>query len=235
MRFFVGTSGYSYKEWLGKFYPEKLSSKKWLAYYASKFDAVELNHTFYRMPTVSAIAETAKQVARETDADPFRCVLKANMRFGNPAKISEPKALADAWIERACALGPNMGPTYFQIAKFARKNLPALEAMLDAFDGALPSVVEFRHPSWHDEETYAALRARGVGLCISDSDDSSDPKVITAERTYLRLRKTAYTDAELAVWRDFARASGVREAYVFMKHEDEARGPEFATRFMSML
>jgi uncharacterized protein YecE (DUF72 family) len=233
MKIRVGTSGYSYKEWKGTFYPEDLPAAKMLPYYAERFDSVEVNNTFYRMPEAKTVAKWETQVP-----DWFTFVLKA------PQRITHFKQLAGAeddvrhLFDVAESLGPKLGPVLFQLPPYARKDVEKLRAFLAALPPARRVAFEFRHHSWFDEEVYTALRARDAALCLADTDEVADPAslvVPTASWGYLRLRRSEYAPGELAAWASRVEAQSWSDAYVFFKHEDEGKGPRFAVEFRERL
>jgi uncharacterized protein YecE (DUF72 family) len=231
MRVRTGTSGYSYKEWKGSFYPEKLPAAKMLGYYAERLGTVEINNTFYRMPKRETVAAWAEQVP-----DGFRFVLKASQR------ITHKKRLADAGdelayvVESARELGEKRGPMLFQLPPFLRKDLPRLEAFLAILPDDWRAAFEFRHASWVDDDVHAALRARGACLVASDMDGAEPPAVVpTAPFGYLRLRRERYEPDALARWADAIRAQAWEDCYVFFKHEDDAAGPALAADFGKLM
>lgn len=225
----VGTSGWSYDAWIGKFYPDDLPKTKMLAYYAERFRTVEINNTFYRLPNPKVLSGWADQVPSN-----FSFVLKANQRFGSPSKL-EDSTLTDTWYSLARNLGDKLGPSFFQIAKWARKDLPALERFLGTLPSDHQAVFEFRHPSWIADDTFELLAKFGASFCISETDDACDPKVATGPFGYLRLRKVSYSDKELDAWLSFVHEQPYKRAYIFFKHEDEGTGPMFAERFAQRL
>ena len=157
MRIAVGTSGYAYKEWKGSFYPEKLAQDKMLAFYGERFDTVEINNTFYRMPKESVLANWAAQVP-----DGFRFVLKASQRITHFKRLQDAGEELSYFLQTSSTLGPKLGPTLFQLPPNFKKDLPRLVAFLDLLPKHWRAAVEFRHASWHDDETHAALRDRQV-------------------------------------------------------------------------
>ena len=225
----VGTSGYSYKEWKGIFYPEDLPAAKMLDYYASRFDTVEINNTFYRMPEEKMVAKWATQVP-----DGFTFVLKAPQRITHQKKLAGAEDDVAHLFQVAASLGEKLGPVLFQLPPFSRKDAARLQAFLEWLPEKRQVAFEFRHASWCDDEIYSLLRTRDVPLCLSDTDESGDPDKLvipTATWGYLRLRRTEYTDRDLEAWARRIEQQQWREAYVFFKHEDEAKGPAFASRF----
>ena len=227
MRLIVGTSGYSYKEWKGTFYPASLPASEMLPFYASHFRAVEINNTFYRMPTETLVANWAAEVP-----DGFTFVLKA------PQWITHRQVLAaDAvhrFVDVAKTLGPKLGPLMFRMPP--QRDLPKLRELLALVPREQRVTIEFRDASWNNDEVHAALRERDAALCIADTDDVDDPDqllVSTASWGYLRLRRTDYSGDDLDAWRRRIDAQPWSEAYVFFKHEDEGKGPAFAKRFLA--
>lgn len=230
MNLYVGTSGYSYKEWKGTFYPQKLPAKQMLPYYGEHFRTVEINNTFYRMPTASVLTGWANAVPAE-----FKFVLKA------PKQITHFKRLEDAgkslaqFLEVAGALVEHRGPLLFQLPPTAKKDAARLRSFLALLPPQCRAAIEFRHVSWFDEEIFTLLRTHGTALCVADADDELDvPLVATADWGYLRLRRPDYGAAELKAWMKRVRKQNWQEAFVFFKHEDEGKGPQFAKQFMEL-
>ena len=230
MKLWVGTSGYSYKAWLGSFYPERLPAKDMLRFYASRLSTVEINNTFYRLPKETVLQNWAEQVPPE-----FRFVLKA------PQKITHIKRLKDVgpeieYLFRAeTSLGQNKGAVLFQLPPSLRKNLPALQNILSILPGDRPVAFEFRHPSWFDEEIFACLRERNCALCLAEMEQTETRNLVaTATWGYLRLRRSDYTTTDLLNWKQRILAENWDHAYVFFKHEDEGIGPKLAAQFLGL-
>ncbi len=230
MAVIVGTSGYSYKEWKGIFYPEDLPAAKMLSFYAEHFGSVEINNTFYRMPNAATIEKWSSEVP-----EGFRFVLKAPQRITHHKRLAGVEDDVRYFLEVASALGPKLGPLLFQLPPNLRKDPEKLRAFLTLIPHNWRVALEVRHDSWCDDETYAILRDRDVPLCLSDTDEVADPEALivkTASWAYFRLRRTEYTDEQLAAWARRIDAQGWSDAYVFFKHEDEGKGPAFAKRFI---
>jgi uncharacterized protein YecE (DUF72 family) len=232
MRLIVGTSGYSYKEWKGTFYPDDLPAAKMLPFYAGHFESVEINNTFYRMPEEKTLEKWAGEVP-----DHFTFVLKAPQRITHQKKLNDAGDDVRRLFEIAATLGPKLGPVLFQLPPYLRKDA----ARLREFIGVVPREprigFEFRHESWMDEEVFDILRRRDAALCASDTDEVADADALlvpTASWGYQRLRRTDYSDAQLQAWRDRIARQSWSEAYVFFKHEDEGKGPAFAKRFLAL-
>jgi len=226
MRVAVGTSGFAYKEWKGSFYPDDLPASGMLAFYSSRFPTVEINNTFYRMPTEKVLLQWAAQVP-----DEFSFVLKASQRITHHARLKNVDELLEYFTRTASVLGPKLGPTLFQLPPNMKQDVARLRDFLALLPRRWRAAFEFRHASWFDDETYAALRERDAALCVADTDDDEGHVVATAAWGYLRLRREAYDDAALEAWAERVAAQPWTEAVVFFKHEDEATGPALAARF----
>ena len=225
----VGTSGYSYKEWKGSFYPEDLPASKMLEFYAGRFDTVEINNTFYRMPEATMLDKWATQVP-----DGFTFVLKAPQRITHRQKLSGSEEDVRYLFEAASTLGTKLGPVLFQLPPFFKKDSEKLRTFLGVLPPRSPVAFEFRHESWCDDEVYSILSERDVPICLSDTDEVTDPNTLvipTASWGYLRLRRTEYTESAIGDWAQRIAKQPWRETYVFFKHEDEGRGPRFAEQF----
>jgi len=226
---FVGTSGYSYKEWKGSFYPRDLPAKGMLRYYAERFGAVESNSTFYRLPT----AKVVKSWAAEVPAG-FRFALKAPQRITHFQRLKGARGSVSQFLRVAAVLGDRLGPLLFQLPPNFKKDVPRLEAFLALLPAGTRAAFEFRHASWFDDETFDILRARGAALCIAEDEDLATPFEATAKWGYLRLRRLDYTRADLSAWAKRVRRQTWGEAFVFFKHEDTGRGPVFAKKFLEL-
>jgi uncharacterized protein YecE (DUF72 family) len=231
MKVRAGTSGYSYKEWKGNFYPEDLATTGMLAYYAKLFSTVEINNTFYRMPAAKVLLNWAEQVP-----EGFAFVLKAPRRISHDKRLKNVDEDVAYLVKTMAALGQKRGPLLFQLPPFFRKDVPGLRGFLGLLPRELPAALEFRHQSWFDDEVFALLREHNAALCLADADNELEiPFVATANWGYLRLRRPEYTDADLGDWAKRVTAQPWKEAFVFFKHEEEGKGPEFASRFLKMV
>jgi uncharacterized protein YecE (DUF72 family) len=229
MRLIVGTSGYSYKEWKGTFYPAALSAAKMLSFYAQHFRSVEINNTYYRMPDAKMVAKWAAEVP-----DGFTFVLKAPLRITPMNKDARAQADVRLFLEVAGSLGSKLGPILFRPS--STKDVGKLRHFLRLIPADQKIVFELRHPSWEDDEVYGVLREHDAAVCVADTDETEDPDkliVNTASWGYLRLRRTEYDSAALAAWRKRIESQPWSEAYVFFKHEDEGKGPLFARQFIT--
>jgi len=232
MRVHVGTSGYAYKEWKGTFYPDDLKADGMLPYYAARFDTVEINNTFYRMPTAKTLAGWAGAVP-----DGFTLVLKASQKITHFNRLQGVDDTLRYLCDTALGLGPKLGPLLFQLPPNFKQDLDRLRAFLPLLNQEIRCAFEFRHPSWFAPDTYELLRARNVGLCIADTAEGTTPLEAPADFGYFRLRDEGYGDDDLARWAGKIRemGGGWKDAFVFFKHEDSGKGPEFAQRFRALL
>ncbi len=225
----VGTSGFSYKEWKGSFYPEDLPQSKFLSYYAEHFSTVEINNTFYRMPKPDLLDGWAQQVG-----DDFRFVLKASRRITHQGRLKDVGDSVAYLYDVAGTLGERLGPVLFQLPPYLKKDVERLRDFLGTLPDGARAAMEFRDASWHDPEVFDALRDAGVALCIAETGEEDTPFEATADWGYLRLRKVEYEPGELRAWADRIKASGWNETYAFFKHEDEGTGPALGKRFAEL-
>jgi len=221
----AGTSGFSYKEWLGHFYPEQLPANEMLRYYAAHFSTVEINNTFYRMPAESMLTQWSQQVPEQ-----FAFTLKAPRRITHDQRLRESEANVAEFLRRAQVLGGRLGALLFQLPPYLKKDLPRLRDFLALLPPGREVAFEFRNNSWHDDEVYEALRGRGAILCMTDTDEGDTPFVATSDCGYIRLRRTHYDDRELDAWAAQIAAKSLPKTYVYFMHEDEALGTRFARR-----
>ncbi|HVH29961.1 MAG TPA: DUF72 domain-containing protein [Vicinamibacterales bacterium] len=231
-RIWVGTSGYNYPEWRGSFYPRDLPQAKMLPYYAARFPTVEINYTFHRMPTEKLVAGWAAQTP-----SPFRLTLKAPRRITHDSRLRDCGPLVAAFCNVAGALGDKLGTLLFQLPPTAKKDLQIFDAFLADLPPGAPAAFEFRHPSWLDEEVFTRLERRNLALCVADSEKMSTPLRTTASYAYFRLRDEGYSTADIVRWADtIAReTAGCTDVFVYFKHEEQGKGPEFARLFMDRL
>ncbi len=223
----VGTSGFAYREWKGSFYPEKIRNDDMLAFYATRFRAVEVNNTFYRMPTKEMLARWRDQVPGS-----FTFALKASRRITHQKRLKECADSLHYLIETSAVLGDALGPFLFQLPPNMRADVARLTDFLAILPRDCRAAFEFRHPSWHEPSVFEALGTRNAALCIADTGGETDaPVVATADWGYLRLRRQAYVESDLDGWAATIGDQQWRDAFVFFKHEDEATGPALAARF----
>jgi uncharacterized protein YecE (DUF72 family) len=230
MRFFIGTSGYSYPAWKGSFYPKKLPRKEMLSYYSQRFSTVEINSSFYQMPKASALKAWAWQVPNG-----FRFALKAPQIITHRKRLKSAARETKSLLRAASALNGRQGPLLFQLPPNFKKDLPRLEAFFDLIGDETRIAFEFRHVSWFDDEVFDCLRSNSCALCVADTDDSPCSVLTsTAGWGYVRLRRERYTDRRLRAWIKSLKSQQWNEAYVFFKHEETGTGPKFAARFLEL-
>jgi uncharacterized protein YecE (DUF72 family) len=229
VRVFTGTSGFSYKEWKGSFYPEDLPDAGMLRHYASRLSAVEINNTFYRMPRAALLESWAEQVP-----DGFAFALKASQQITHRKRLKDAGESVAYFLGVATTLGDRLGPILFQLPPNLKKDVPRLKDFLALLPPATRASFEFRHESWFDAEVFDALRSARAALCWAEDEKLSAPTEATADWGYARLRRPDYGEPELAAWADRIRAQAWSDAFVFFKHEDEATGPRLAERMRSL-
>ncbi len=230
----VGTSGYNYPEWKGSFYPADLAASKMLPYYASKFRTVEINYTFYRMPTSKIVNGWAAQVPPE-----FRFTLKAPKRITHDKRLRAAE-VADSlrtFVSVAGELGPQLAALLFQLPPNLKKDLPLLNEFVSLLPLETKAAFEFRNASWLDDQVYTALKARNIALCVADSEARQTPAIATADYAYLRLRDEGYGDADIEKWAEAAKQldATCSDVFVYFKHEDEGKGAAFGQQMMGLL
>ncbi len=231
MRARVGTSGYSYKEWKGHFYPEKIKPAEMLAYYATRLETVEINNTFYRMPRKEMLATWAGQVPEN-----FSFVLKASRRITHQQRLKDSQESLSYLLDAASVLEGRLGPILFQMPPYFKKDVAVLRDFLELLPEGRRGAFEFRNASWFDDEVYDVLRAGGGALVVADSGKDEEPKkVATAGFGYLRLRREDYDDDALNSWASWIREQPWEAVWVFFKHEDEGAGPRLAARLDAIL
>jgi uncharacterized protein YecE (DUF72 family) len=224
MKIAVGTSGFAYKEWKGTFYPDTIAPDQMLRSYARRLGAVEINNTFYRMPTARLLEGWASQVPRG-----FRFAFKAPQLITHFKRLRHVDEEIDYLFRTLALLGPRLGPVLFQFPPSFPADLPALEGLLALIPRTTACAFEFRHLSWHADDVLDLLRARGCSLCIADTDEHPATQIAaTASWGYLRLRRSDYSDDELSAWVKRIQAQAWKRAFVFVKHEDAAGGARAA-------
>ena len=230
MKLHVGTSGYSYKEWKGNFYPEDLPAKEMLLYYSRRLPAVEINNTFYRLPQATMIENWKEQVP-----DEFRFSIKATQRITHIKRLNNVAEETKYLLDTSRLLGECLGVVLFQLPPNMKKDSGRLKLFLELLPSDARAAFEFRHETWFDEEIFDLLRNKVCALVVSDTDDKPLSEIIsTAGWGYLRLRRTAYDENDLADWMKRVEDQKWKDAFVFFKHEDEGIGPKLAARFLEL-
>jgi uncharacterized protein YecE (DUF72 family) len=229
MRLLAGTSGYSFKEWKGTFYPEDIKADGMLGFYASKFPTIEINNTFYRLPKEHVLLDWASQVP-----DAFTFAIKASQRITHHTRLKvESQSLVEYLLKNTSALADKLGPILFQLPPNLKKDIPRLQNFLTYLPEDRRYTFEFRHDTWFDEDVFTVLRDRDIALCISESAELKCPVVCTATWGYLRLHKLDYDQAALGEWAKCVASQNWTDAYVYLKHDEgEGSGPPAVESFM---
>src|SRR5882762_7905736 len=228
----VGTSGYNYPEWKGSFYPSDLPAAKMLPYYSARFPTVEINYTFYRMPTEKLVGGWASQTP-----SPFKLTLKAPRRITHDSRLKDCAPLVSTFCQVAGTLGDKLGTLLFQLPPFLRKDLAVFDEFLAGLPVGVRAAFEFRHASWLDDDVYERLARRNLALCVADSEKMSTPVRLTADYGYFRLRDEGYTPDDIARWAQTIhdKTSDCTDVFVYFKHEEAGKGPEFARLLLDAL
>ncbi len=228
----VGTSGWNYPEWKGSFYPGDMKPTAMLPYYAERFGTVEVNATFYRMPTPKVVEGWAGAVPPK-----FTFVLKAPQRITHFARLRDVDDPVRVFCDVARGLGPRVGPLLFQLPPNFKKDVSRLGDVLYMVPPDIRMAWEFRHDSWFADDVYERLRARNAALAIVEDEEATTPTLATADWGYFRLRAVDYTEARLQAWVETIRTTGAgwRDAFVFFKHEEHGTAPTLARRLLSLL
>jgi len=230
MNLYVGTSGYSYPKWKGKFYPQDLPAKGMLRYYGENFRSVESNSTFRGMPKPDVFTRWAEEVPGD-----FKFALKAPQQITHIKRLKDSKELVSNVFEAAGVLEGRLGPVLFQLPPNFKKDATRLREFLGWLPKRSRAAFEFRHETWFDEEIFELLKKHKAALCIAEADNELKvPFVSTTDWGYLRLRREDYADAELRAWVKKVQEQDWSDAFVYFRHEDDAKGPKFAKRFLEL-
>ena len=228
-RILAGASGYSFKEWKGTFYPDKIKPEEMLGFYAKHLRTVEINNTFYRMPQPSML-----QTWDERTPARFRFAIKAPRLITHQQRLkADASAESVAHLYKTLAsLGENKrGPVLFQLPPFMKKDLALLTEFLELLPEDHGAAFEFRNESWFEDPVYQALQKAGASLCLSEREDAAPPQLQeTASWGYVRLRLESYSDKELQRWADRLLETGWKKIYVYFMHEPTA--PAYAQALM---
>ena len=232
MRIHVGTSGYNYTEWKGTFYPADLPTKEMFGYYSTRFKTVEINYTFYRMPTEKTTSGWLAQAPPD-----FTYTLKAPQRMTHIQKLQGSEESLATFVNAARILGGHLACLLFQLPPTFRCDLERLRRFLAAMPAGVRPAFEFRHDSWLNDDVYAVLAEHRAALCIADFGTKTTPLQATARHGYFRLRDEGYQVDDLSRWADaiLAHTADWDDVFVYFKHEDEGKGPEFAQQFLQQL
>jgi uncharacterized protein YecE (DUF72 family) len=229
LQLLAGTSGFSYKEWCGEFYPLKLPAREMLAHYARRLPTVEINNTFYRLPTAALLAGWRGQVA-----ETFRFAVKTPRRMTHVKRLKECGDDLRTLLAALETLEPCLGPLLVQLPPFFKCDREVLAAFVAELPTGCRAAFEFRHESWFVSDVYDLLASRNLPVVQSEEGAGFEPAPWTADWAYLRLRKVDYRDADLAVWLRRLQDAHLTTAYVYFKHEDAATGPKLAARLLEL-
>ena len=233
MRILAGASGYSFKEWRGTFYPEKMKPEEMLPFYSTRLPTVEINNTFYRFPRPNVLEEWN----RVTPAQ-FKFAIKAPRRITHIGRL-KPESVTEAigfLYNNMGPLGDKRGPVLFQLPPNMKKDIDRLRTFLEFLPGGRKFTFEFRHSSWFDEDVVDALRAKDVAMTIIDQDDFATPPIASASWGYVRLHRLDYDAKALADWAARVKEQPWSEAYVYFKHDEGVgSGPPAVDAFRKIL
>ncbi len=228
----IGTSGFQYPEWKGKFYPEDLSAAKMLAYYAERFPTTESNYSFRHIPSAATIEKW-----KATTPAHFRFSFKAPQKVTHFAKLRDCAQTMAFFHEAISPLRKKLRAVLFQLPPTFKADVGVLRDFLRVLPRGLRAAFEFRHESWFVDPVYEALRKGKAALCIAESEELATPKIVTANFGYLRLRREDYRPADLKRWAAWiaGQAPTWRDTYIYLKHEETGVGPKFARQLQKEL
>jgi uncharacterized protein YecE (DUF72 family) len=233
----IGTSGWHYDDWRGAFYPRGLASTQWLHHYATSFDTVEINNSFYRLPERSVF----EKWSGDTPAD-FRFTVKASRFLTHQKRLRDPAEPVARLLHRASGLGAKLGPVLLQLPPDLHADRTRLEDVLDAFGDHVQVACEFRHPSWNSDDIFRILESRNAALCLSDRKGRHGPLVRTAQWAFVRLHEGTATPAPcygrraLQTWADrIGELFGARlDGYIYFNNDHRACAIDNAQAFRSV-
>ena len=229
----IGTSGWAYSSWKPDFYPAKTPSSKFLEYYSSQLNCVEVNYTYRARPAVQTLQNWAASTP-----EGFTFVAKAHQRITHIKRLVDVDPDVDSFFASLQPLlhARKLGPVLFQLPPNLKADADRLAKFLKGLPKDVPSAIEYRNPSWFDEKIYALMRDHNVALCIAESDELAVPEVFTATFAYYRLRKSEYTDSEIGeIEKRLRAAAQEREMYAFLKHEETPEGAINARKLLERL
>ena len=230
MKVHIGCSGYNYKEWRGPFYPQKMVQRKWLEYYSSIFDTVEINNTFYRFPREKGLLAWKDTVEKD-----FQFTLKGHRYITHRKKLKEVAQSVEDFEALAKLLKKNLGCILWQLPPNLHRNDEKLEEFCRTLDPSFKNVLEFRHESWYDKEVYAILKEHDIIFSAISSPEFTDELIVTNKIGYLRFHGTSkdwydhlYSEDELKEWHKKISDSGLKEIYIYFNNDIHAHAPENA-------
>jgi uncharacterized protein YecE (DUF72 family) len=234
----VGTSGWNYDHWRGPFYPEELSREEWFDYYRSRFDTVEINNTFYNLPSPQTVSHWD-----EATGDEFRYAVKASRYITHMKKLKDPEESSRRFFERMEPLGGKIDVVLFQLPPKWNRNSRRLASFLDTLPEGWRYAFEFRDESWFSQETYDLLRGHNAAFCIYELAGNRSPEVITADSVYVRLHgpegayQGSYSEEELKQWASKCRqwAEDGLEVRIYFDNDDRGFAPTNANTLKEAL
>ncbi|MCY2687392.1 DUF72 domain-containing protein [Salinimicrobium sp. TH3] len=237
MKLYIGCSGWNYRDWRGKFYPEKLAQKNWLDHYSGEFNTVEINSTFYRFPQDKTVEKW-----RDTVPEDFKFTLKGSRYITHMKKLNDVEESVGNFNTTSGIMGHKLGNLLWQLPPSVHRNDERLLDFIKLFDKSVNNVIEFRHESWYDEEVYALLRKQNVIFCAISSPRFPEEMITTSETGYLRFHGKGkkwydyyYSEDELQEWAHMIRNSGLKEIYIYFNNDIHANAPENAKQLLKML
>ena len=230
--FWIGVSGFSYSSWRGTFYPERTKPDKMLEAYSSRLNSVEINSSFYHMPTQA----TTSKWERSTHED-FQFSFKANRRITHIKKLRNVADDFQIFLNGVKPLESKLGCVLVQLPPYMKQDHEILESFLAQKPQRLRIAMEFRHNSWFGDKLNELLSRYNVALCAADTPDMKPTLTKTADFTYVRLRKDRYSKSDLTDWREklLEFANDSRDCFVYFKHDETGNAASLATDFKTML
>jgi uncharacterized protein YecE (DUF72 family) len=230
MHWYAGTSGYGFKQWVGSFYPDGIKADAMLAYYAVHLPAVEIDTTFQRFPRAQVLEGWADAVPKD-----FRFALKAPRQITHELRLVDAGAALAQMTRRLEALDGKLGAVRFQLPAHLHKDIERLRAFAGAIPAELSAAMDFRHPSWFDDEVFDLLSRRGIALCVDDAASAAVcDRVATADWVYLRLGPDNRSDAALLGSSRRAAGAGTEHGFAFFEEPGDGTGAETAARFLRL-
>lgn len=231
----VGTSGWQYRDWRGRFYPDGMPQRAWLAHYATRFDTVEVNNSFYRLPE-----EATFRRWREQTPPGFIVTVKASRYLTHIRRLRDPAEPFELLLSRVVGLGEALGPVLFQLPPNFQVDVPRLQALLDAVAGRVRAAVEFRHPSWERDDVLDTLDRAGAALVLADRSGVRSRPVVTGGWSYVRFhqgtrRRSGYRVDTLRRWADEIVAFDADDVFIYFNNDPGGAAPRDADRMIAML
>ena len=226
---YAGTSGWAYPSWKPAFYPAKLASKKFLEFYATRLNSVEVNYSFRRFVTEKLLAGWIAATPAH-----FQFTMKANQAITHVKRLREAAEFTRSFMNslQPLAEAGKLGCVLFQLPPFLKSDSALLKEFLAVLPRQVRCAFEFRHASWFTEEIYALLREANAALCLAESEKLTVPEVETADFVYFRLRKPEYSPAERKALKEKVTAAK-KDVYVYFKHEDTPEGAGYAEELLA--